>query len=132
MNTSEVIKTLADKMQGWLVAFIQLLPNIVLALLLLLGVYFIAQLLERLSRKYLVKARLTETISRSLSSLLSLIGSDRWIDAFPLYIEPYGDGSIHPRRSRHIGIGTGFCVSGHCCQSDVRNIYHLSEAVWYR
>jgi small conductance mechanosensitive channel len=72
METSELVNTLFNKLEGWLIAFIRLLPNIALALISLVGIYFVARLLERLSKKYLVKAHLNETISGFLSRLFFL------------------------------------------------------------
>lgn len=72
MDTSELINTLFNKLEAWLIAFVRLLPNIALALIILVGIYFVARLLERLSKKYLVRAHLNETISGFLSRLFFL------------------------------------------------------------
>lgn len=73
MNTSEVIGTLVDELKEWLIAFIRLLPNIALALIFLIAIYFLARLLEKYSKKYLIKVHLNETISGFLSRLFFLM-----------------------------------------------------------
>lgn len=73
MKTSELINALLEKLEGWLVAFVELLPNIALAIILMISFYFIARLVERFSRKYLARARLNQTITRFLSRIFFLI-----------------------------------------------------------
>jgi small conductance mechanosensitive channel len=72
METSELVGTLIDKLERWVVDFVRLLPNLVLAIILLVAFFFFARLLERLSKKYLGKARLNQTISGFLSRLFFL------------------------------------------------------------
>jgi len=73
METSELINTLLNKLESWLIAFVRLLPNIGLALVILISIYFLGRLLERISKKYLVKAHFSETISGFLSRLFFLV-----------------------------------------------------------
>ena len=73
MKTSELISTLINKLESWLISFVRLLPNIALALIILMGIYFLARVLERISKKYLIKAHLNETISGFLSRLFFLL-----------------------------------------------------------
>lgn len=73
MKTSEIIGTLLDELKVWLEAFIRMLPNIALALLLLVVIYFLARFIEKYSKKYLIKVHLNETITGFLSRLFFLM-----------------------------------------------------------
>lgn len=73
MDTSDLLGTLLDKLQGWVIAIVRLLPNIALALILILAFFFVGRLLEKLTKKYLGKAHLNETVSGFLSRLFFLM-----------------------------------------------------------
>ncbi|MHA7128714.1 mechanosensitive ion channel family protein [Algoriphagus namhaensis] len=72
MNTTEMISQITDKLNGWLEAGIELLPNLVLAILVMLATIFIGKSIKALAEKYLVKLGTNQTISRFLSQLFFL------------------------------------------------------------
>jgi hypothetical protein len=55
MKTSELITALVNKLDSRLISFVRLLPNIAFALIILTEIYFLARLLERFSKKTLLK-----------------------------------------------------------------------------
>ncbi len=73
MDTSEAIGTLIDELEKWAIALIRLLPNLVLGLVILVAFYFIGRLVEKYSKKYLLKAHLDETVTGFLSRLFFLL-----------------------------------------------------------
>lgn len=72
MNLNELYSELIEKMQEWLVTFVRMLPNIAIALLILIAVIFIAGIMKRVSKKQLIKFNVDKTISGFLSRLISL------------------------------------------------------------
>jgi len=72
MNINELYSELIEKIESWLITFVRMLPNIAIALLILVAVFFIASLIRRVSKKQLIKFRVDHTISGFLSRLISL------------------------------------------------------------
>ena len=72
MNLNELYNELTQTIEGWLIAFVRMLPNFAIALLILIIVFFIAKIIRRFSRKQLIKFRVDNTISGFLSRLISL------------------------------------------------------------
>lgn len=66
-NWNEAINQLWEKLAGWLDAIILKLPNMVLAILVLVIFYFLAKTLSRLSKKYLF-ARIEQESIRDISA----------------------------------------------------------------
>ena len=78
MNTAEVLgydtqrifDKITDKLSGWIDILVENLPNLALAIILLICTVFIAKTLKRLSVTYIHKLGTNETISRFLSQLI--------------------------------------------------------------
>ncbi|MEX2512039.1 MAG: mechanosensitive ion channel family protein [Cyclobacteriaceae bacterium] len=64
---------MVDKLQAWLIALVEMLPNLALAIILFTAFFFLARMIENFSKKQLVKVKLDQTISGFLSRLFFLI-----------------------------------------------------------
>jgi small conductance mechanosensitive channel len=72
MNTSELFNALIDKLEGWLIMIVRLLPNFALALLVIVVGFFIAKFIRDFSKRQLIRVHLDETISGFLSRIFFL------------------------------------------------------------
>lgn len=72
MDTPKLLETVLDKLEKWLTALVAYLPNLVLAILVLMIFLFFARFVEHFSKKQLINVHLDETISRFLSRLIFL------------------------------------------------------------
>ncbi len=72
MDTNNLFNELIEKLEGWLVTFVRMLPNIAIALLILVIVFFAARLIRRVTKNQLIKFRVDTTISGFLSRILFL------------------------------------------------------------
>lgn len=73
MDISEIYNAAIDRLETWLYAIGANLPNLVLSIVVLVGAFFIAKLIKRFSKKYLMKVRTDQTISSFLSRMLYLL-----------------------------------------------------------
>ena len=73
MDSSELISKLVGKLQAWLIAFVEMLPNLAMAIILFTAFFFLARMVEKFSKKQLIKVKLDQTISGFLSRLFFLI-----------------------------------------------------------
>src|SRR5690606_4311905 len=71
-DTQEVFEKITDKLTGWLDIAIENLPNLVLAVILLICTIFLAKVIKPFSATYIHKLGTSETISRFLSQLIFL------------------------------------------------------------
>lgn len=71
-DTQHMFDKITDKLQGWLDSLISSLPNILVAIILLIGFTFLAKILKKYSNRYLQKMRIKPTISRFLSQIIFL------------------------------------------------------------
>jgi small conductance mechanosensitive channel len=67
------IALIKDKLQSWLVSFVKMLPNLVLAILIFVACYFLARLLRKLIYKLLLKISHQPAISGLFSSIFFII-----------------------------------------------------------
>lgn len=72
VNWNEISKAAIDRIQGWLYALGANLPNLALAVMVIVGAYLIARIVKRLSKKYLLKLHTDVTISSFVSRMLFL------------------------------------------------------------
>lgn len=72
MDASNIVTNITEKLKAWMTAGIDLLPNLVLAILVILAAVFIAKSIKSLSEKYLLRVGTNKTISRFLSQLFFL------------------------------------------------------------
>jgi len=77
-NFGEAFSKLSEKLGGWLDALILKLPNLILAIIVLVAFYFLGRTLARLSKKYLFRKIEQESIqdlsARFVSAFILLIG----------------------------------------------------------
>lgn len=77
-DLSEAFQKLLEKLGGWMDAIILKLPNMVLAILILVVFYFLAKFISRVSRKYLLGKISQESIraitARMIFALVFIIG----------------------------------------------------------
>ncbi|SFT48191.1 Mechanosensitive ion channel [Algoriphagus locisalis] len=71
-DTQKIFDKITDKLSAWLDIMVENLPNLVLAIILLVCTIFIAKTIKRLSGRYISKLGTNETISRFLSQLIFL------------------------------------------------------------
>lgn len=72
LNWNELYQAAANRIQDWLHALGANLPNFALSILVLVGSYFLAKTVKRLSKKYLLKLHSDVTIGSFVSRLLFL------------------------------------------------------------
>ncbi|MFC3881314.1 mechanosensitive ion channel family protein [Algoriphagus namhaensis] len=72
IDTSTIFNQITDKLSTWFSAGISLLPNLILAILVILATVFIGRSVKSLSQKYMIRLGTNETISRFLSQLFFL------------------------------------------------------------
>ncbi len=72
MDTNKLFNELIQKLEGWLVTFVRMLPNIAIALLIIVAVFFLSKLIRNISKRQLIKFRVDETISGFISRLIGL------------------------------------------------------------
>lgn len=72
MDTNKLFNELIQKLEGWLVTFVRMLPNIAIALLIIVSVFFLAKIIRNVSKKQLIRFRVDQTISGFLSRLIFL------------------------------------------------------------
>ncbi len=73
MNTDEVFNTIIDKLEGWTRAAVAHLPNLALAILCVAVTIFVAKLINRYSKKYMVKWGTNTTIAGFLGRIFFVI-----------------------------------------------------------
>lgn len=71
INTA--FNALTEKLQGWLTAIVESLPNLVLAILVMLAAYFISKYIKKLTYRLVSKGVHQDSISRMISKLSSVI-----------------------------------------------------------
>lgn len=71
-DTTKLLEKITGKLQSWLDTFISALPNILVAILIIIGFVFLAKILKKYSNKYLQKIHIRPTITRFLSKLIYL------------------------------------------------------------
>lgn len=71
-DTQKIFDKITSKLSGWLDIMVENLPNLVLAIILLVCTIFIAKSIKKLSATYIHKLGTNETISRFLSQLIFL------------------------------------------------------------
>lgn len=69
-SLDDSISNLIDKLDGWLDAFILKLPNLAVAILIMLVSYFIAKGIKRVSRQFLFKKISDESVKQMLSKII--------------------------------------------------------------
>jgi small conductance mechanosensitive channel len=67
------IALIKEKLQSWLVSFVKMLPNLVLAILIFVACYFLARLLRKLLYKLLLKISHQPAISGLFSSIFFIL-----------------------------------------------------------
>jgi len=70
LDVKKVVNTAVDKVESWLNTFIDLLPNIVLAILIMIAAFFAAKVIANVSRKYIVKFGGDKTIASFLQRII--------------------------------------------------------------
>ena len=68
-ETTEVIGTITEKLDSWFKAAISNLPNLFLAIILLILAVFAAKFVRRLSNRYIQKLGTSPTVSKFLSQV---------------------------------------------------------------
>ncbi|MEB2784101.1 mechanosensitive ion channel family protein [Algoriphagus persicinus] len=71
-DTKKIFETITKKLNTWLDIMVENLPNLVLAIILIICTIFIAKSIKRLSASYIHKLGTNETISRFISQLIFL------------------------------------------------------------
>ncbi len=70
MNTGELLNALIDKLEGWAIAFVRMLPNLALAILIIVLGYFVAKLTRNFAKKQMTRFHVDKTITGFLSRIL--------------------------------------------------------------
>ncbi len=70
MDTSKILQTLIEKLEQWLIAFVDYLPNLISALIVFILFFIVARFAENFSKRQLVKVHLDATKSGFLSRLI--------------------------------------------------------------
>lgn len=70
LDVNKVVNTAIEKIETWVNTFIDLLPNIVLAVLILVAAFFIARIIANLSSKYIIKFGGDKTIASFLQRVI--------------------------------------------------------------
>jgi small conductance mechanosensitive channel len=71
-DTQHIFDKITGKLKGWGEALITALPNLIVAILLIVGFIFLAKILKKYSNKYLQKVNIKPTVSSFLSQLIYL------------------------------------------------------------
>ncbi|MEB2779272.1 mechanosensitive ion channel family protein [Algoriphagus sp. C2-6-M1] len=71
-DTKKIFEKITEKLSAWFDTMVENLPNLVLAIILIVFTIFIAKSIKRLSASYIHKLGTNETISRFLSQLIFL------------------------------------------------------------
>lgn len=71
-DLENMFEKISDKLRGWLEQLITALPNVVVAILVIVGFVFLAKLFRKYSNRYLQKVHVKPTISKFLSQLIYL------------------------------------------------------------
>jgi len=70
LDVKKVVNTAVDKLESWLNTFIDLLPNIVLAILIMIAAFFAAKIIANVARKYIIKFGGDKTIASFLQRVI--------------------------------------------------------------
>lgn len=70
LDIQKVVNSAVEKLESWINTFIDLLPNIVLALLIMIAAFFVARIIANLSSKYIVKFGGDKTIASFLQRVI--------------------------------------------------------------
>jgi small conductance mechanosensitive channel len=70
MDTGELLRELIDKLEGWAVAFVRMLPNLALAILIIAIGFLLAKFLKNFTKKQMIRFHVDNTISGFLSRIL--------------------------------------------------------------
>jgi small conductance mechanosensitive channel len=73
MDISKIYNAAVERLETWLYAIGANLPNLALSVLILIAALFLAKIVRRFSKKYLLKVRTDETISSFLSRLFAFV-----------------------------------------------------------
>ncbi len=73
LESTELLNTLVEELESWLTAFVRLLPNLIIAVLVFFAFIYVARTVERFTKKQLIRVHLDETISGFLSRLIFLV-----------------------------------------------------------
>ncbi len=77
-KVNESLSNLSDKLWGWVQAFITNLPNLVIAILVMLIAYFLGRVVNKYSQKivskYVPQRSITKLIGRALAVIVVLVG----------------------------------------------------------
>jgi small conductance mechanosensitive channel len=73
IETTELLNTLVDELENWLTALVRLLPNLLIAILVIFIFFFVARTIENFSKKQLIRVHLDQTISGFLSRLIFMV-----------------------------------------------------------
>jgi small conductance mechanosensitive channel len=73
MNTGKLLRELIDKLEGWAIEFVRMLPNFALAILIIVIGYFLAKFLKNFSKKQMIRFHVDSTISGFLSRILFIV-----------------------------------------------------------
>jgi small conductance mechanosensitive channel len=70
MNTGELLNELFDKLEGWAIALVRMLPNLALAILIIAVGFFAAKLTSNFAKKQMTRFHVDRTITGFLGRLL--------------------------------------------------------------
>lgn len=70
MSTGELLNALIDKLEGWAIAIVRLLPNLALAILVIFLGLLAAKIVRKFSKRQLTKFHVDKTITGFLSRIL--------------------------------------------------------------
>lgn len=70
MSTGELLNALIDKLEGWAIAIVRLLPNLALAILVIFLGLLAAKVVRKFSKRQLTKFHVDKTITGFLSRIL--------------------------------------------------------------
>ena len=69
MDTGELINELFDKLKGWAVAIVRMLPNIALAIIIVTIAFFAARIISKFAKKQMTKYHVDKTITGFLGRI---------------------------------------------------------------
>lgn len=75
MDINKALKLIIDKLYGWLQEFITMLPNLILAVIILILTFIIAKWLKSLSKNLISRISRKESINDLFSNFIYLIGA---------------------------------------------------------
>lgn len=73
MNTGELLNALFDKLEGWAIAFVRMLPNIGIAIIIVVLGYLAAKFLSNFAKKQMLRFHVDKTITGFLGRILFFI-----------------------------------------------------------